>query len=328
MSAACKEFLRGLAIGMTMHQHSKSDVARALGVTRQTIHAWLKDFRRGKWKASKPPGRQKSTSERSDRLLLRLAKKHNFSSIRELQMWRMNVSLSTIYRRLVKAGFRKRRPYICPLLQPRHKIRRLNWAMTRCTWRSAWSKVIFSDESRFTRYSNDRRITVWRKAGERFDDRHIVNQIQGKGGSVHFWGAIWKGGRSQLRCLRRSVNSHSYIALLKDFFENEAPPRFKFQDDNAPAHRSSNVIAFHEDRGTPTMSWPAQSPDMNPIEHVWDLIGRKIRDGPTLPDLMSVENAVMREWSNMSQEFVDRLIDSMPRRIGAVIAAKGGHTRY
>ena len=134
MLAACKEFQRGLAIGMTMHQHSKSDVARALGVTRQTIHAWLKDFRRGKWKALKPPGGPKSTSERSDRLLLRLAKKHNFSSTRVLQkMWRMNVSLTTIYRRLVRAGFNKRRPYICPLLQPHHKIRRFSWAMTRCT---------------------------------------------------------------------------------------------------------------------------------------------------------------------------------------------------
>lgn len=164
------------------------------------------------------------------------------------------------------------------------------------------------------------------------DDRHIVNQIQGKGGSVHFWGAIWKGGGSQLLCMRRTVNSHSYFTLQKDFFENEAPPGFKFQDDNAPAHRSSNVIAFHEDRGTSKMSWPAQSPDMNPIEHVWDLIGRKIRDGPDpLPDLMSVENAVMREWSNggpMSQEFVDRLIESIPRRISTVIAAKRGHTRY
>jgi len=73
---------------------------------------------------------------------------------------------------------------------------------------------------------------VWRKPGERFKGRNVVNQIQGKGGSVHFSGAIWKGGRSRLRCLRRSVNSQTYVTLLKDLFENEAPVDFKFQDDN------------------------------------------------------------------------------------------------
>jgi len=68
------------------------------------------------------------------------------------------------------------------------------------------------------------------------------------------------------------------------------------------------------------MKWPAQSPDLNPIEHVWDLIGRKVRGGHALPDLTTLKCAVlMREWSLMSEEFVDKLIDSMPRRIGAVI---------
>ena len=152
-------------------------------------------------------GRKSKTSTRSDRLLTRLAKKHNYSSARELlNMWNIKVSVHTVYRRLRTSGLYRRRPLIAPLLTKQHRREREMWAMKKCAWRRAWDKVIFSDESRFRRMNNDRRVRVWRQAGERFNPSHIKAAIQGMGGSIHVWGSIWKGGRSKLIVLKENVN--------------------------------------------------------------------------------------------------------------------------
>ena len=325
-----KAFVRGLAIGMMLKEHTKSEVAKVLGVSRQTTYRWLREYEKGKFLPQKSSGRRSKTSARSDRLLVRLAKKNNFSSVSQLlRMWQCKVSIASTYRRLRAAGLHKRRPLVCPLLTSTHKKMRESWCMKRCAWRSVWNRVIFSDESRFCRSKNDRRITVWREKGECWNAKNITTAVQGHGGSVHVWGAIWKGGRSRLHSLKANVTGERYVQLLREFFNSEGlPENFIFQDDNAPAHRSSLVRNFHQHRGTKRIEWPSKSPDLNPIEHVWDFISKKISDGPSIASLSDLERTVERHWNLMPQNFVDKLIDSMNRRVGAVLKARGGWTKY
>lgn len=77
------------------------------------------------------------------------------------------------------------------------------------------------------------------------------------------------------------------------------------------------------------LPWPACSPDMNPIEHAWDALGRAINDREVIPqNLQELADALREEWDAMPVDVINKLLDSMPRRLHALVRARGGHTRY
>ena len=77
------------------------------------------------------------------------------------------------------------------------------------------------------------------------------------------------------------------------------------------------------------LPWPARSPDMSPIEHVWDMVGRRlIRQGPPGPTLDALWARIQTAWRDIPQEDIQGLFDSMSRRIETPIAAHGGFTPY
>ncbi|GFY25208.1 transposable element Tcb1 transposase [Trichonephila clavipes] len=98
---------------------------------------------------------------------------------------------------------------------------------------------------------------------------------------------------------------------------------------NARPHRANIVDECHQLEDITRIDWPAYSPNLNPIEHVWDMLGRRIaarQPPPTcLPEL---RRALLDEWCNIPQDQIDILILSMPRRCKACIASSGRHTPY
>ncbi|GFV28765.1 transposable element Tcb1 transposase [Trichonephila clavipes] len=75
--------------------------------------------------------------------------------------------------------------------------------------------------------------------------------------------------------------------------------------------------------------WPAYSPDMSPIEHVWDLVGRRLsRDPPPAAAKDELLLRIQAIWNSLPQADIQNLFESMPRRIAALIAACGGYTKY
>ena len=104
---------------------------------------------------------------------------------------------------------------------------------------------------------------------------------------------------------------------------------FILMQDNARAHSAQSVQAYLSHVGIPVMQWPANSPDMNPIEHVWDLLKRRVKSRMPPPNnLNELGNALLEEWERLPQEIIDNIICSMPRRMETVIRARGGNTRY
>lgn len=323
-------YIRGFAVGLSMKMVNVTEIAKMVNVDRRTIQRWKKKHLEKEYCDKRTTGRPKKTTNRSDRLLTRLARKHNFSSARDLLcMWKERVSLQTIYRRLRIAGLRKRASFCAPLLSRTQKKSRESWAMKKCAWRLTWRKVIFSDESRFRRMNNDKRVRVWRERGQRMMEKNCKTSIQAMGGSVHVWGAIWFGGRSRLKILRSFVNGKTYINILKEFFEDDqTPASYIFQDDNAPAHRSAQVQRYCSSINIRRLDWPSRSPDLNPIEHLWDLIKRRIGRRGHIESLRKLEEAILEEWNAIPQTLINNLIESMHRRVREVIIVKGSHTRY
>jgi len=102
-----------------------------------------------------------------------------------------------------------------------------------------------------------------------------------------------------------------------------------FQQDNDPKHMSGLATQWFEDNNIQVLGWPSQSPDMNPLEHLWDHLKRQLRKYPTPPKgVHELWDRVAEEWDEIPPEVCQNLIESMPRWIQAVIKAKGGHTKY
>ena len=103
----------------------------------------------------------------------------------------------------------------------------------------------------------------------------------------------------------------------------------QFQHDNARPHTAIVTRDFLTNNHINTLPWPALSPDLNPIEHLWDRIDRDVRNQivqPRTPHQLA--QAVMNAWNQVPQMDIRRLVLSMRRRCTAVVAAQGGHTTY
>ena len=106
-----------------------------------------------------------------------------------------------------------------------------------------------------------------------------------------------------------------------------AHPRTVLQQDNARPHATRLTQNFLTTHNVPTLPWPALSPDLNPIEHVWDYMKRKIRSR-NVHNVQQLRRAIADEWNNLFVRFLRRLVGSMSRKCTAVIRVHGGHTHY
>ncbi|GFX93999.1 transposable element Tcb1 transposase [Trichonephila clavipes] len=111
-------------------------------------------------------------------------------------------------------------------------------------------------------------------------------------------------------------------------FQGAMGAEFLFMDDNARPHRENIVDECLQSEDITRMNWPAYSPDLNPIEHMWDILGRRIATRYPPPTcLPELRRALLYECCNILRDQIDNLILSMPRR-KACIASSGRHTPY
>ena len=192
---------------------------------------------------------------------------------------------------------------------------------------------MFSDECRFCLRKLDGRVKVWRRPGERFADCCIDRVTAFGGGSVMVWGGISLTGKTRLVVVEGNLNAVSYrdniLRQVAIPYVRNLGPNALLQDDNARPHRARIVNEYLENEGVERLQWPAISPDLSPIEHLWDQLGRAVRsrvtNATTLADLRRI---LVEEWDAIPQARVANLVRSMRRRCQAVIAAFGSSTRY
>ncbi|GFT72925.1 transposable element Tcb2 transposase [Trichonephila clavipes] len=169
------------------------------------------------------------------------------------------------------------------------------------------------DESRFSLSSDSHRILIWRERGSRNHHSNIIERDRYGGRGVLVWGGIMLGSRTDLH-----------------IFDAEALwVCSSFLDDNAPCHRTVAAEQLLESEDIERMDWPARSPDLNPIEHVWDFLGRRLA-ARTLPPvtIQELRLALQDEWAAMPQQLIDTLILSMGRRCETCLAVRGDHIPY
>ncbi len=219
--------------------------------------------------------------------------------------------------------FRKRATK--PLLNQRQCQKHLTWAVEKKNWTVAqWSKVfLFSDESKFCISFGNQGPRVWRKSGEAQNPCCLKSSVKFPQ-SVMIWAAMSSAGVGSL-CFLKSWSLEHFMLPSADKLYGDAD--FIFQQDLAPAHTAKGTKTWFNDHGVTLLDWPANSQDLNPIENLWGIVKRKMRD--TRPNNADDLKATVKEtWASIPPQQCHKLITSMPRRIEAVIKAKGDLTKY
>ena len=311
--------LRGRHLGLQNSQGGIYKVPRCVQETRRAFQ--------------RPYGhRLKMTTPREDCALIRIMRRNRFlssSRIRvELIRWTGHrVSARTVQRRLVGAGYHSRCPARCPRLTHDHCHRHRNWN------HQHWSHVIFVDELRFSLYHCDSRAWVRRSVGERRVDCCIQQSDGNIGPSLIVMGAFHASGKSELVVVDGTVNQQCYIGFLRQTLLPGASATFQrnfaLVHGNATPHTARNTRNFLVGEEAEVMQWPTRNPDLNPIKHIWDQMGLFIRDidNPTTT-VVRLQEVLLQAWGTVNPEWMEVLVQSMPRRLKAVMAARGGHTRY
>ncbi|GFS85779.1 transposable element Tc1 transposase [Trichonephila clavipes] len=287
-------FTRGRIIGKLEQGRSVTSVAAEFGIAYSIVSRLWRQFQTtGTAIRGFSSGRPRGTTPADDRYIVLQARRNRRQTAGEIarhttQATGRPISRFNVARRLHGGGLFARRPVRCVPLTPSHRRRRSLWCREYRNWRdNEWGRVLFTDESRFSLSSDSHRILIWRERGSRNHPSNIIERDRYGGRGVLVWGGIMLGSRTDLHIFDAgSVNGTRYCnEILLPYvrlFRGAMGLQFLFMDNNAPCHRTVAVEQLLESEDIERMDWPARSPDLNPIEHVWDFLGRRLA-ARTLP---------------------------------------------
>jgi len=327
----------------TLHTegHGYRELGRRYGVAHTTVARVVQRYQETHTHDRRPgQGRPRATTPSEDRFIRLRALRERHTTARHLQIQLAEVhgtrvSDNTVRRRLAEHNCRPRRPAVGPPLTREHRRARLAFARQHIRWTDDdWATVLFTDESRVALYSSDMRGRVYRRPNERFAQVNMREVVPFGGGSVMVWGGISLSGPTELHILDGgTLTAARYITdILEPYVVPYAPfigPSFLLMHDNARPHTAQCVTTYLRAVGITTLQWPSYSPDLNPIEHLWDVMKRRLRQlQPPPTSIPSLRQALHTIWDQFTVHDIQPLIGSMPQRCQAVIRARGGHTRY
>nr|CAH7720245.1 unnamed protein product [Callosobruchus chinensis] len=275
-------FDRSRIIALWQEGLSRHHIANRLNVVRSTVTRTIRRYEEtGEVNSRSRTSRPTVSTRREDRYIAQLARRERSVTVPVLisqfqRTFNRVISTATISRRVLASGLRCKRPLRVPLLTANHTTR-LQWARAHQDWLlPQWRNVLFSDESRFGLVSDDYRERVWRERGGQNRLATAIGVSPYRGGSQMFWGGIRFNGRKQLIHISATMTGAYYLqniinAIVRPL-RNEIADQFIFMDDNARPHRTRAVQQALENGNIARLEWPAMSPDMRPIELVWDYV--------------------------------------------------------
>ena len=313
-------------------------IAREVRIPRSTVQNCIHS---GFYTPRKQIGRKPMLTTRKRRRLIRRA---TLDAYHRRLTWEEIAQLEDIQicRRSLTAAFEKekyhrRTAQEKPLLTPEHMAARLQWAKNHESWTiDMWKRVSWTDAASFTTgaFGN---VYVTRTAEEKYLPECLVPKFAGYSSAMAY-GAISGVSKGPLILMEKDwgkVTAQVYTQrVLPQFYEHlrEIERHVGFMrsilmEDGASIHTAKFTKAYHAYYGANRMTWPAHSPDLNPIENVWRLL--KYRIGKRFPKTdAEVRQYLLEEWERLDLQDYMKYIESMPERCKAVIAANGGHTKW
>ena len=213
-----------------------------------------------------------------------------------------SVSHHTVRRVLKKNSFKAVVKKKKPFLDVRHRRRRLAFALKYREWTvEDWKRVIWSDETKINRFGSDGKEYVWKEVGKGLSNREIQGTVKYGGGNIMVWGCMGWNGVGRLAEVEGRMDADQYVSIMKDHMlpslEESGIPEDEviFQQDNDPKHTSKKAQKWMEDHNITLLDWPAQSPDLSPIEHQWVHLKKELAKYPRAP------RGVWKLWERVAE---------------------------
>jgi len=195
-----------------------------------------------------------------------------------------------------------------------------------------WKQVIWTDESSFESGKSGQ-LRVWRTADEEFNQECTGSTHKSGRTSVMVWGAIAYDQKSELVVMDKNKRTAAdfvdqvYDGPLLQFLTGFIDPIL--MEDGAPIHRAKAATEWRDELELKKLIWPAQSPDMNPIENLWAVMKKAVQKVHKSGDTVDVLIKNIKEaWENIPMELINRLVETMPTRVNELKKNKGKSTRY
>jgi len=333
---------RAIVVGLRMANLSWKDIVSKTNVSQSSAQRiWNKWTKHLSVKDLPRSGRPKVTTFREDRRIKRVSETNRKLTAAEVTAsinFQRNVSVSTVKRRLCSFGLNGRIARKKPYMTKEHQRKRYLWAKERRNWTIAdWLHCVYTDECRISKSGScNHREWVRRRVGEDCKEE-CISATRFREQSLMLWGCISLEGVGPLKRFapneRMSAKQykqlliHRGIPYLLTLGKQHNTP-FMFQHDGASSHTAKTVKTYLQRKNIDLLPWPAHSPDLNPIENVWSKLKRNVSRRMRTTSLDDLWQNVQEEWLKIDKNYILSLIQSMPRRIKAVLKSKGGATKY
>lgn len=267
-------------------------------------------------------GRPRKLSGRDTRVALRHLSNQDCVTASDLQReYFPQVSVATLKRTLREQGLHAYVKASVPFITKKNLHVRKKWAEEYLEWTVPnWMAVTFSDESNFHIFGSDGIQWCWRKPGQRLDPRYTKKKLKHGGGKVVVWGMITPFGVGRIVRIEGNLNKELYVDILQDdvlgtFSDLDLDSgNFYFQQDHDPKHTSKVAQQWFVDNHIDLLPWPANSPDINIIENLWDHLSRRVharRPQPTSETDLWI--LLQEEWYRIEPSFISKLYNSLPQ---------------